>query len=503
MSITSTSKRVVALHNPQTPNNVGPGTYDPTAKHTRLRSAISQEIPFGSTTRRELFNLPDNYDVGPGCYEPQFIVKGAAPKTDFSLSSKREYFVDHEKTPSPADYSNLSQWIKEKPSEPSKWLHPSRARSAADESRRGLPTGLGDNTVNRDADVSESNFGRKIEKQETDLFIRPRNYKTSLTPKANPGSRCADFSRSRAPQREPVMYNGIPGPASYETQVEITVKKGKSPAFFPTTKDSIWSGEVNHNETMVSHTPWCDVQQDKRAFGSGAKREIAFFNPNTPGVGQYETTKGMRVKSSQKSGFGASRPNNRSDTPGPGFYNVDGSDSMAAAASRRAASATGRPAGSTAKRGELFEIVDTPAPNQYDYTIPDTIRRKETLRQGSPAFKDKSQRSDIVNSAVSPGPAYNTRPKSSAKTTIGKANRFTDSTYIGGVKIPDDPSPDLYNMSRDSQIRGGVISRNAHVDREGENTPGPGRYKNLRQDLTKPSYNVMFNPSLQKVRPYM
>lgn len=497
MSITSTSKRVVALNYSETPENVGPGTYDPNAKRTRLRSAISQEIPFGSTTRRELFNLPDNVDIGPGCYEPQFVVKGSAPKRDFALGSKREYFVDTEKTPSPADYSQLNQWIKPKPTEPSQWIHPTRIRSAADDSRRDLPTGLGDQSVNRDADVSESNFGRKVEKQETDLFIRPRNYRSSLTPQASPGSRCADFGRSRAPQREPVVYNGIPGPASYETGVEIVVKKGKSPAFFPTSKDPLWTGEVNKNETMISHVPWCDVAQEKRAFGSGAKREIAFFNPQTPGVGQYETTTGIKVKPGQRNGFGSSKIETRSDTPGPGFYNVNRSESRAQSTRRAASSTAQGPA-----RGELFEIPDTPAPGQYDYTISDTIRRRETLRRGSPAFKDKSKRSDINSTAVSPGPAYNTRPKSQAKNTIGKANRFTEDFYAG-VKISTDPSPDLYNTARDGQIKGGFIGKNAHVDREGEDTPGPGKYRNIRQDMTKPSYNVMFNPSLQKMKPYM
>lgn len=445
------------------------------------------EIPFGSTTRRELFNLPDNEEVGPGRYDPQLVVKGASPKYDFSFSSKREYFVDYEKTPSPAEYSNQSSWIKQKAKEPSPWIHPVNQKNLAFQ-REKAPTGLGNTEVDRDLGDDCSNFGRALEDLD-DMKVKSRSkrIKEDCKPKVRPGTRAADFGRSRAPQRDPVEYNGIPGPADYEIPKEKVVKR-KSPAFFPGTKAGVFSTQRNDNETMLTHHPWCDVDPCKKAFGTGAKRDLPFYISDTPGAGQYDALHTKKAKKAVE-GFGASRKEDRSQTPGPGYYNITEEQKKTYGNGKRS------------KRGELWEINDTPAPNQYDVESLDKIERRSKLRTGNPAFRDRSMRSELANTEVNPGPIYNTRPKTQIRGAFPKAARFTDNSFVG-TKINDDPSPAEYNVPRDENIRGGAVSRNAHTDNSKTDSPGPAKYKNIRTDLAKPSYNVMFNPNLQKTKVY-
>ena len=489
MSITSISKRQLHLDKSSTPDCVGPGSYDPYFKDSRVRSQIACEIPFGSTTRRELFNITENEDVGPGTYDPKLIVRGASPKYNIGLSSKRNYFVDSVQSPSPADYSNLTPWVKSKPTEPSQWQHPNRIRpiSATDER---APSGLGNKDIDRDCGTEESNFGRALEDLDN-MKVKTRSFRESLKPQMRPGTRACDFSRSRSPQREPVEDNGIPGPADYGEIPHMRIRKGKSPAFFPGSKDAVWEIQKNRNETMLSHVAWCDVGPAARAFSSGSKRELPFYIPDTPGAGQYDIKSSKKKYSNRTQGFGASRVEHRSQTPGPGYYDLVRDEKRV----------VGKHDGERSKRGELWSIQEGPAPNQYIVDEAERIERKDLLRRKSPAFKDKSTKWNLENPEPNPGPKYNTRPKSQAKGGFPRAARFSDTTYAG-AKMNDDPSPADYVISRDNRPKGGTISRNAHKPTDKTDTPGPGKYRNVRSELSKPSYNVMFNPSLQKARPY-
>ena len=490
MSITSISKRQLHFDRYGTPECVGPGSYDPYFKDSRVRSQIACEIPFGSTTRRELFTITENENVGPGAYDPQLIVRGASPKYNIGLSSKRNYFVDNQKTPSPADYSNLTPWVKAKPKEPSQWQHPNQIRPVSANDERA-PSGLGNKDIDRDCSTDESNFGRALEDLDSmRLKTIKQTIRESMKPQVRPGSRAHDFSRSRTPQREPVNDNGIPGPADYGEIPHMNIRKGKSPAFYPGGKEAGWALPSNGNETMLGHVAWCDVEPAARAFGTGSKRELPFYIPDTPGAGQYDI-KSAKKKYSNRTGFGATRYEQRSQTPGPGYYDLVKDEKKV----------VGKRDGERCKRSDLWKIQEGPAPNQYEVDEADIIERKELLRRQSPAFKDRSTKWNLENPEPNPGPKYNTRPKIKAKGGLPRAARFTDKTYAG-ARMNDDPSPADYIISRDERIRGGSMSRNAHRPSDKTDTPGPGKYRNVRSELSKPSYNVMFNPSLQKARPY-
>lgn len=107
MSITTLSYRKIDLELKNTPENIGPGSYNPKNEHYIEQSQISKIIPFGSTTRRELFPDLGDPQIGPGMYD--LSIRGHKLKHDFGVA-KREIFINKDCTPSPADYLALEKW---------------------------------------------------------------------------------------------------------------------------------------------------------------------------------------------------------------------------------------------------------------------------------------------------------------------------------------------------------------------------------------------------------
>lgn len=462
MSITSFTTRNFDMSLKGTPADVGPGSYVQESKRKTRHYLNSRPVPFGSTTRRELFPSDGYENVGPGSYELNLQVRGTKATNDsFTLSSKREYFIDRAQTPGPAQYSNQSKWITQRPESPSPYLHPKRY----DQREKTIIIG-------------------------TEITPGPSDYDTEPEWSKNGGR----FGDSRSPQREPIRHNGIPGPGEYESEVKKKKKDQLSPQFRNVPNHgSCFDIPENRNETMVSHTAWCDVRPNSRAFNSGAKRTLNLVQQEeTPGADVYaQKTKTVR-RGQEVRPFGASRIEEESFTPGPGYYNDT--------EERRVLIGNGSRCG----RRDIFEASAVPGPGTYESGVMDGVAQKGKLRMNSPVFKPGGPRYGLVNPEPNPGPAYNTRPKR-PKTgfELPKGARFTDKTYVGGVVMNDSPSPAEYTSLIDERQVGGYIPRENRTKKKGKTLgPGPAKYSHVKNELRKMSYNVNFNPSLAKPKPY-
>lgn len=466
MSITSLAARKLDLTTGGTPDIVGPGAYDPYIQIQRPRSAFSRAVPFGTTTRRQVFNVDEEHQVGPCSYEPLLSVRGKSAYYNFSQSSKRECFVDKTDTPGPADYSQLHLWVKE--SDKSLFSRQARKRD------------------------SERNLNSCVEP-----FITPgpTDYNTFVK-SVKKGS---SFGKSKSPQREPIKYNGFPGPCSYEVgSTTLNIKTGVSPAFRENVPGHISIVPVIHeNETMAVHKAWCNVSQNRRPFGSGAIRDMKLSHlEETPSSASYTPVFKEIPRGQTKLGFGSSRIEVVNDSPGPGSYDIVQTPKQLIGNGKRCG------------RSDFWRLDTSPGPGQYELDYDKYVETKKMHRIKSPQFKDKTTRSSMVSNVQNPGPKYDTRECTSRnnKTSrkgfkIPKSDRFNDKIYAGS-KMSDSPSPTDHYPSYNKKVVGGYIPKDVKHREDEDISPGPAKYAHQKSGLEKPSFNVRFNPKMVKPSHY-
>lgn len=449
MSITSTQPRQFSWAVSSTPENVGPGLYDPTAPHGRYHAPI----PFGTTARRDTFSSFDHsYSVGPGSYNPSAPARARSSLSNFSLSSERKYWEFRDPTPSPADYSSLCVWG-------------SRPRPRPNPLNRPIPP--------REA----------FDTQDSAELPGPGSY----SPQLSPNTRGSGFSLSRSPQREPLDFGKAPGPADYSISRDI----GKpppgidtSPVFRSRQRREIFP-RADYDGTMLDHVAWPAEPQSKRPFGGLTKRFMNMTVGETPagvGPGAY-SPETKRRKASRGCTFGAPRSAlSASEGPGPGYY-VDKRNERGASAVI-----------SRAPRTELWvQHEDAPGPGQYHTDESERLSRRAKMRTGSPAFKDKAVREGLV-AKEGPGPAAYTTKVAGKKDWVvfPKAPRFGSDGEVS-------PGPGDYDDAREVHTTGGLIPQASRFSKQKKSTgPGPDSYQNGDKcDMIKPSFNVKFDPAQQ------
>jgi hypothetical protein len=511
MSITSKAARDFTFVVKTTPENIGPGMYDPGASTPTYKAAI----PFGRTVRRELWrNLPTT--VGPGQYNPKPVLRAVSGLTPFALSSDRRYFEDKEGVPSPARYSQLAAWGSDR-------LRPVGRRSTTIQPREAFPL--------------------------RDRLPGPSDY-TPIIPRSN---RSAPFAASRVPQREPVYYDGVPGPGAYAISRAICAS-----AEVPAERDSsvFRSGEVRdaydmheddeYDATMLGHSAWRAETPTKRPFGGRSPRILSYpgGDPETPaeiGPGRY-TPKAPSEPKMLRSSFGTERElvagNLPMGHPGPGFY---------VPAARAGVTAASMP---HVGRPPLWQgmVRVSPSPGQYEPHVREAMDRRALLRVPNPAFRASGDRDCLTNTQPNPGPAaYYARP---ARGTGGvkqfaRGPRFTDRNFVGPAPLDENPGPGSYTIEPlllkhhsaaamvqtrasmkcrkvgkgqmfdrpgipNSQIpartlaTGGFIGKATRFAKLGQSdTPGPDHYQDpLKCELIHPSANIAFDPSRQPLQKF-
>ncbi|OHT03971.1 hypothetical protein TRFO_28627 [Tritrichomonas foetus] len=462
MSITSTAPRNFHFDPPSTPETVGPGNYN----HRGCFSPPKKSrIPFGTTTRRDLWNIPDGYEqVGPGAYDPKAVLRSPSCMANFQLESKRIYWEDNKMNVSPADHSPIKKWGKNRPK-----------------------TGL--------------NNRPKLKS----IFPPPIPPKPELP---GPGAynlindevenkNACPFFISKSPQREPARYNGIPGPGAYGELSNLS-NRLPSPAFKSREKRKIFNNPIN-DCTMREHFAWMPEVFEGRPFGANAARELDWQTPGkeSPGPDVHADLKPKKFEK-QHHPFGSDRityPESYAKNPGPGFYEKDDKPYVKSKL----------PSFTKAERPELWGIKITPSPGQYEPNIDERIENCVKIRTASPAFKDRSERYGfMVDKQPNPGPGgyYANKPGKKHYSKLPRDARFREDNFCGPDKMNDAPSPANYTVETEAtrkRIPGGAKINGGRFDKGPKNTKvGPGRYGVVECDMMKQSYNVMFDPEFKR-----
>ncbi|KAK8890352.1 hypothetical protein M9Y10_035127 [Tritrichomonas musculus] len=476
MSITSFEPRNFSFAYQSTPKNVGPGAYNPNAKFQKYHAPI----PFGSTTRRELFPQKEEYSVGPGDYDPQLQVRSSSANAYFSLGSDRKYFEDKENNPSPADYSPLNVWGRRKYSSKSSFSRPpkyeARENPYIPEEKKPLPG--------------------------------PGEY----TPKVEQSQKAALFSYSKTPQREPVYDDGTPGPADYT--IEKDSDRQKPSAVFKTKmKREIFDTKNHFDSYMLEHKAWPAAPMTKGPFGGTTKRILDFGPVETPdqvGPGAYNPKISISKPKINRGDFGVDHEfydNLPKSNPGPGYYNTDSLSKKNGSSNRKIPNAVIP----RAPKPDLWNPIITPSPGQYETYEEENIKRNSILKIKNPAFKDKSERDSLTNKDPNPGPAaysvkngslsnsisrIETIHKPPLNETFSKGARFTSKNYVGSQKMNDSPSPANYSVGGGISKRaksGFSFNKGGRFLEKPEEGPGPGKYQSSTNDnFGKKTWNVKF-----------
>ncbi|EAY05540.1 hypothetical protein TVAG_318950 [Trichomonas vaginalis G3] len=441
MSITTKTSRNFTFAQHTTDENVGPGLYDPKYTHYRYKAPI----PFGSTTRRELFpNLEKESNPAPGMYDPNIpILTGSA----FAKISKsdRKYFEDEKKNPGPGAYTIDADWT----------------RGVHKNPKADIPENV-NTRVPFDDDIVKADLPG------------PGAYTAQ---EAKSYSIQGSFSYSRAPQREPVVDNGIPGPGQYNIDRKIKISDKPSPFFRAKDKRDIFGDQVVYDSYMLEHKAWPAAKMTKGPFGGNTKRTIPYITDNgIPGPGKYMLPDGMvKKKVSKRGDFGIDRQPYSGypvNVPGPGYYETSKSTIVH----------TGGVIPKATKR-EIWQRQYGPAPGDYDITFNSQIEQLEKRRIPNPDFKSSIDRDCLVNKEPNPGPAaYGVRnATSSLGIKFGKGKRF-------GKDDTDVPAPDTYTLPS-AKRPSASVSRSVRFRDSKSITPGPGEYGVVQCEMYKPSFN--------------
>ena len=437
-----------------TPYNVGPGSYD--IESTPRKQVRSQTPAFKNREKRKtVFDKAKFTTPAPGMYSPFETDKHIKITSSFKTSSRRKVFEPTEYFPSPADHSNLLDWV------------PKKKQRSMPESYINKPVS---NYVGQDIsgfDILEDGTLRpKRNKRKDERWIGPGSYNIDF--QYNKG-----YSINRDDRKiELASKERVPGPGAYNTRTDTpghpqTISKAKR-----------GQQDVAAKGYELNHKPWNQEEHDISSpfFKSRTKREIFVVTERTPDPTNYQNTQRKRPKSA-KAAFGQKSPRfiyKDNDVPGPGAYEAE--DCMWITST----TPTGRHAHDVYNPGN-----GVPGPGSYE---PQTTWEKKDKRPSS-VFASKVKRKWGEGTA-NPGPGSYTidTPRSESKVKI-HASRTNKTNNFFEIPTKSNPSPDMYYMDR-SLKNGKTIPKDKRFEKEPRNpTPGPGEYKVTHGSLIKKSFN--------------
>jgi hypothetical protein len=359
MSITSFAPRTMDWGPGGTPDTVGPGAYD---VQSVVETRYGRKVPFGSTTRRELFRAPE-YEVGPGVYDTSTGVI-TQPGHNFGMESDRRYFEDLHGSPSPAAYTVEA--------------------SKPFMQRRSAPT------------TRSSMVGVR---EVVDALYLPRQQQKVYVPA---------IGASRVAQRSPVVDNGVPGPGKY-SQTEGWAGRAVTSVFRSEAKRSVFQ-DVAFDATVLGPQPWKIASEGGGGFGSRAPRQSLEPNHESLGPSLYQApvakVKVAPIPRAGRSMLGPVDPQSLI-VPGAGTYDM--------VKPRTGAVRAPRLDGSGRHGGAWGPSEETPGPA---YDCRSSLLR--TRSAGHPAPPPAPVRDEGA------GPAYDTHVGLSKRgpAILGKAGRF-------------------------------------------------------------------------------
>jgi len=450
MSITTRSPRNFSLILEGTPSNIGPGSYEVPAL---ISTPDPSPYPFNSTTLR--MKEIEEERPGPADYHPvvpklNLYTNGVSMRS----SSPRTSFILPE-TPSPAEYSSISEWKKLKSSQ----REPMSSRSP-----------------------------RNFRKDDNSIQCGPADHDIRFPMKKG-------HVIPKSARNNPKNFSS-PGPGYYNsTELKPQTPNNPSPQFLSSeSRDIFRIPKWASTSQDVGLEEWSIKSKNMAPFGSNARRKHFWSSSKTPSPCQYNAqTKKPVAPSVAAFGVGSERELYKySDSPGPADYKVEHKrkfkDDQNRPFLQRSARFQSKPPEYTAEVGK------------YDITKSIEINREKKLSILSPAFKYNGDREVYKVDNTIPGVGYYYPEKSprnhKLKICIDGTERAKPNSFAG-VVIQQTPSPADYtqnpvHVAFKSDTR--VHIRNSKRMEFGLNTcsPSPDSYK-VSGSMLKPTYNITYS----------
>ena len=435
----------------QTPENVGPGSYDISSERKTPRTS---RVAFGSTTERNINLSKTEITPSPGAYE-YTVSSSRSASSVFHSSTKRDIFSPSE-NPSPADYSLIKDWCPKKSA-------PIKAKIEK---------------VHHDS----PNFGQDVSGyiQEEDGTLRAvkkvRKDETYLAPGTyNPSEPTTSRTHQmKEPYRDFKFGNdsGTPGPGSYSPTERNTKMRSQIRArSYKTEAEPPLSGNLGHTE-------WAKDRRPTSNFSSKSKRDCFSGVSDTPAPTAYQHESMRRAKSST-GGFGqkSKRFEEINDTtPGPGQYEGKPVKWVHVVSGKN---------GTIRKRQrDVHEEDQTPGPGSYNISSKWGEKKRPSSSFG------KSKRRTVASGDETPGPgAYEIDRSMCVRGMEIHCSRL-DHGSMFATSSRDTPAPDSYGTVSSLSSRGYSIPRGDRFKGTTSDTPGPGSYEIGQKSLVKKSYNA-------------
>ena len=444
--------RDLTLSSSQTPESVGPGSYNIVQEN---KVPLIPGVAFGTTAMRD-FSLsardvtpaPGTYEVGPYSSRSSTAV--------FHSSSRRDVFPSND-NPSPADYSRLDDWT------------PKRnefSKIRTDKYRPESPM-VGQDVVGYvERGDGSLKAVKKFRKDET--YLAPGTYSPQYDDISKPHSMKETYRSIRFDDGK-----GTPGPGSYSPkEVQTKMKSQIRPKTRTQEIQPPLSGELQH-------TPWKTETRPSSGFKSRSKREIFVDSQKTPSPTAYAQKEYKRPTSSV-SGFGQrslrfhDSPN---DIPGPGQYEAKKVDWVPNKGTRQGTIRS--------KTRGPYDESSTPGPGSYN--IATNLGSK---KRPNSSFT-RAKRKDLYDEQNNPGPGSYDIDRSLTISGLEIHGSRLDHGSIFSAVPRDNPAPNAYYQTYSSlSSRGCTIPRDDRFKVTGSDTPGPGSYNIGQSSMIRKSYHA-------------
>ena len=445
--------RDLTLSYSQTPESVGPGSYN-IAKENKIPKIPG--VAFGTTSMRDfsfsardVTPAPGDYEVGPYSSRSSTAV--------FHSSARRDVFPKND-NPSPADYSQLDDWTPKKNQ---------YVKYKAERYRPESPMVGQDVLGYVEREDGSLKAVRKIIKDET--YISPASYSPQM----------ADSSRSHSMKEtyRNIRFDdgkGTPGPGSY-TPADVKTKMKSQ--IRPRTKnreiEPPLSGEIYH-------TSWTTEKRPSSGFQSRTKREIFVDTQKTPSPTAYNQ-KDYKRPTSSVSGFGQRSlrfHDSKNDVPGPGQYEAKQVEWVANKKTKRG----------TIRQKTKGPYDDSSTPGPGSYNIATNIGPGRNRPNSS---FTRAKRHPLYDERESPGPGSYDIDRSMGISGLEIHGSRLDHGSIFSSVPRDNPAPNAYHQSYSSlSSRGCTIPRDDRFKVAISDSPGPGSYNIGQSSMIRKSFHA-------------
>lgn len=450
----------------QTAPRVGPGSYN-------LFQLQKETIPKRNRQKqhfqeRECIPKPDLITPGPGMYDTNIEYVQKPQSAVFKSRSHRDK-VFRSTTPSPADYCQISGWIKPKNTSSNPHHPPRKIRSRAGPSELGNYLDIKgrlihvDEITHTEVDIGPGTYDPQLPSYEhfTEINKESRKMEYWKLPSASCPSPDTYFINQNQSSRIPIKIGNC---CSKTVQKPYTESIGKpiknsfsmrpSPAFRSSVPRSSYQGSDRDVPGPGTFSP-DDIHHSHKiqlienaAFNT---RSVRFEDASTPGPGPSEHGQIFTYTTQE------SRPTSQfasREIPRGGF-------------------------------DPSYQFSHVPGPGKYD-TISSFDKRRSQL---SPAFADGEDR--MASSANGmPGPADHSYHGNMDRGMTVLSTRYPK---VGNWQISDNcsPSPEKYNIDRSLHGRDIIMSKKINKTQKVKyENLGPGTYETNTSSFKIHSYNA-------------